>query len=110
MQLRRIEIRDFRKLSHVRVERLGDGLNVLVGDNEAGKSTVLAALRAVLFERHRVTGKFADSLRPYGQAVRPEVSIEFDLEGRPWRLRKAFCQRQEAELIGSGERWTGDAG
>ena len=56
MRLRRIEVRDFRKLRHTVVDDLGPGLNVLVGDNEAGKSTVLAALRAVFFERHRVGG------------------------------------------------------
>ncbi len=100
MQIRRIEIRDFRKLSHVVVEDLQDGLNVLVGDNEAGKSTLLAALRAALFERHRVGGDVAAGMQPYGQSVRPEISIDFDLDGKAWRLRKAFCQRQEAELVG----------
>ncbi len=109
MQIRRIEIRDFRKLSHVVVEDLQDGLNVLVGDNEAGKSTLLAALRAALFERHRVGGDVAAGMQPYGQSVRPEISIDFDLDGKAWRLRKAFCQRQEAELVGPGERVTGDA-
>ena len=31
---------------------LGDGLNLVVGPNELGKSTLLDALRAVLFERY----------------------------------------------------------
>jgi energy-coupling factor transporter ATP-binding protein EcfA2 len=109
MQLRRLEIRDFRKLSHVVVDGLTDGLNVLVGDNEAGKSTLLAALRAVLFERHRVTGEVATAMLPHGQAVRPEISIVFDLKGVRWQLRKAFCQRPEAELIGPAVRLAGEA-
>src|SRR5215212_4733811 len=108
MQLRSIEVKDFRKLSHVAVRDLKDGLNVVVGDNEAGKSTLLAALRAVLFERHRVGGEVAERMLPYGQSVRPEIAIEFDLDGKPWRLRKAFCQRPEAELAGNGERYSGD--
>lgn len=109
MQLRRIEVRDFRKLRHVVVKDLQDGLNVVVGDNEAGKSTLLAALRAVLFERHRVGGEAAQRMLPFGEQVRPEVSLEFELDGRPWRLRKAFVQRPEAELEGPGERLSGDA-
>ena len=110
MQLRSIEIRDFRKLGHARIEGLGDGLTVIVGDNEAGKSTVLAALRAVLFERHRVGGKVVEAMLPYGQNVRPEVAIEFDLKGGRYTLRKAFNQRQEAELVEpGGRRLTGDA-
>src|SRR5215207_4898744 len=108
MQLRGIEIRDFRKLSHVAVRDLQNGLNVVVGDNEAGKSTLLAALRTVLFERYRVGGEVAERMLPYGQSVRPEIAIEFNLGGKPWRLRKAFCQRQEAELASNGERYTGD--
>ena len=109
MQLRRIEIRDFRKLGHTVIDGIGDGLCVIVGDNEAGKSTILSALRAVLFERHRGTGEHVRRMLPYGQTVRPEISIEFDLAGRRWRLRKAFNQRPEAELEGGGERLVGDA-
>jgi len=75
MQLRSIEVKDFRKLSHVAVHDLKDGLNVVVGDNEAGKSTLLAALRAVLFERHRVGGAVAERMLPYGQSVRPEITV-----------------------------------
>ncbi len=109
MRLRRVEVRSFRKIGHLVVDGLSDGLNVIVGDNEAGKSTLLAAMRAALFEKHRVRGEAAEAMLPYGQAVRPEVALEFELEGRPWRLRKAFCQRPEAELTGPGERLTGDA-
>ena len=108
MQLRRIEIRDFRKLGHVVVDDWRDGLNVLVGDNEAGKSTLLAALRAVLFERHRVGGKVARrhaAARPE-RAARRSASISTS-NGARWRLRKAFGQRPEAELSGPGERPTG---
>jgi hypothetical protein len=109
MKLRRIEVTDFRKLGHVVIDDLGDGLNVVVGDNEAGKSTLLAALRAVLFERHRVGGAAAAAMQPYNQSVRPEIRLDFERDGAAWQLRKAFCQRPEAELSGNGERYTGDA-
>lgn len=109
MKIRRIEVKDFRKLRHVVVDDLKDGLNVVVGDNEAGKSTLLAAMRACLFERHRVSGLAAANMQPYGQTVRPEIAIDFEIENRSWRLRKVFCQKPEAELSGPGERTTGDA-
>ncbi|KAB0267258.1 AAA family ATPase [Microvirga brassicacearum] len=108
MFLRRLEISNFRKIRHLVIDDLKDGINVLSGDNEAGKSTILAALRAALFERHRVTGDAATAMLPYNQSVRPEVSLDFDLNGNFWKLRKAFCQKQEVELIGAGERHTGD--
>jgi DNA repair exonuclease SbcCD ATPase subunit len=110
VRLRRVEVRAFRKIGYLVVDGLSDGLNVVVGDNEAGKSTLLAAMRAALFERHRVRGEAAEAMLPYGQSVRPEVALDFELGGKPWRLRKAFCQRPEAELVGpGGERLTGDA-
>jgi len=109
MRLRRVEITDFKKIGKLVIGDLDDGLNVVVGDNEAGKSTLLEALRAVLFERHRIGGEAAAAMLPYGQAVRPEIALDFELGGETWRLRKAFCQRQEAELTGAGERHTGDA-
>ncbi|MDX7953085.1 AAA family ATPase, partial [Lichenihabitans sp. Uapishka_5] len=109
MLLRHIAIRDFRKIGRRDIGGLADGLNVLVGDNEAGKSTVLAALRAAFFERHRVSGAVADAMLPYGSAVRPTVTVDFEIDGRPWSLTKAFCQKPEASLEGAGERHTGDA-
>ena len=108
MRLRQIEVRDFRKLSHTVVDGLGDGLNLVVGDNEAGKSTLLAALRAAFFERHRVGGRVAEEMQPFGQSVRPEVLVDFELGGQAFRLRKAFCKRQEAELAGPDGTVSGD--
>ena len=37
----------------IRIGNMSDGLNLVVGPNEMGKSTLFAALHAVLFERHR---------------------------------------------------------
>jgi DNA repair exonuclease SbcCD ATPase subunit len=57
MRMRSIGIKDFRKLTGpVRIDEIGDGITVISGDNEEGKSTVLEAIRTVLFTRHRVSG------------------------------------------------------
>ena len=110
MRIRRIEVRNFSKLGHIVVEGLEDGLNVLVGDNEAGKSTLLEALRAGLFDaasdRRR---RMPKGCSPMGsRCARRSPSISSSATRR-WSLRKAFCQKPEAELIGPGERLTGDA-
>jgi len=99
MIIRRLEVRNFRKLiGPVVVEGLGPGLTVVVGDNEEGKSTLLQALRAVLFDRYNLGGQDAESFLPYNSAVRPEISVCFELQGKSYTLRKAFCQKPEAEL------------
>ena len=57
MLFRRIEISAFRCFNdRVVIDAIGDGITLLVGDNEEGKSTVLAALQTVLFEKHGVGG------------------------------------------------------
>ena len=111
MQIRRLEIWAFRCFrSSLVIDDIGDGVTLLVGDNEEGKSTVLAALQTVLFEKHSVGGSVADAMLPYGSKVRPEIRLEFDHNGDRYRLFKAFCQKPAADLRSdSGARWSDDA-
>ena len=111
MQIRRIDISAFRCFrGRILIDNIDDGITLLVGDNEEGKSTVLAALQTVLFEKHTVGGAVAAAMLPYGSKVRPEISIEFDHDGVHYRLSKAFCQKPMAELEAeTGTRWSGDA-
>ena len=110
MRFRRIAVRNFKKLlAPVAIEDLGDGVTIIAGDNEEGKSTLLEAIRAGLFERHNVTGKAADEKQPFGSAVRPEVCIEFDLDGETYRIEKGFAQRPSARLTTPGGTFEGPA-
>jgi uncharacterized protein YhaN len=110
MIIRRIEVRNFRKLvGPVVIDALGTGLSIIVGDNEEGKSTLLQAVRSGFFDKHNMTGERAESLQPYNSAVRPELRIVFELDGAPYTLLKAFCQRPEAELVTPVGRLTGSA-
>jgi DNA repair exonuclease SbcCD ATPase subunit len=53
MKVRELGIQNFRKFRQpVRLTGFADGLNLVCEPNETGKSTILEALRAVLFERH----------------------------------------------------------
>ena len=100
MRLRRIEIRNFRKLvGPVVLDRLGDGLTVIAGDNEEGKSTLLAAIKAALFEHHAVGGAIRDAMVPLGRADAPEVSIAFELGGNLYELRKVFRKGAGTRLV-----------
>ena len=56
MKIRSIELTNFRKfVGTVRVESIGDNVNVLVGRNELGKSTLLEAINGVIFEKAKST-------------------------------------------------------
>lgn len=108
MRLRRIEIKSFKKLAGpVVLDELGDGLILVSGANEEGKSTVLAALKAAFFEHHNVTGAVRDAMAPHGGGT-PEVGVTFECGGRPYRLTKAF-RRGGIRLECNEARWSDDA-
>ena len=99
MLFRRIAIRNFRKhLSPMVIDDLGEGVTVIVGDNEEGKSTLLDAIRTGLFERHNLGGKAADAMQPFGSTVRPEVRLDFEIDGSSYSITKGFVQKASARL------------
>jgi DNA repair exonuclease SbcCD ATPase subunit len=52
MKIRSIQLTNFRKfVGTVAVDGISDGVNLLVGQNEAGKSTLLEAINGVIFEK-----------------------------------------------------------
>ncbi len=99
MLFREIHVRNFRKLVlPLVIGDIGDGLTVIAGDNEEGKSTVLDAMRAGLFERHNLGGEGLAKMQPFGSRVRPEIQLCFEIKGRAYRLDKAFGQRPSARF------------
>ena len=99
MHFRRIAVRNFRKLTApVVIEGLSDGVTVIAGDNEEGKSTLLDAIRAGLFERHNLGGKAVETMQPFGSTVRPEIRIDFEINDQAYAISKGFAQKPSAQL------------
>jgi DNA repair exonuclease SbcCD ATPase subunit len=74
------------------------GLNVLYAPNGSGKSTLFEALIRALLDGHRVSGREAEAMRPWGRALAPTVTVEFAHGGVDYRLRKRFLDHPSAEL------------
>lgn len=86
---------------------LNPGLNVIHGPNESGKSTLVRAIRAAFFERHRSSS--VDDLRPWGDSsAAPSVELEFVAQDQPWHLKKRFLQQKRCDLSVGGESWSGE--
>jgi DNA repair exonuclease SbcCD ATPase subunit len=98
VKLTRIRIEQFKQFRQpFEIADLEPGLNLFTGANEAGKSTLAAAIRAAFFERHR-SGS-VDDLRPWGDAsASPSVELEFTVGAEPYRLGKRFLGKKRCEL------------
>jgi DNA repair exonuclease SbcCD ATPase subunit len=109
VKLRHLRIENFKCLrSPLELRDFADGINLFVGPNEAGKSTVAEAIRAAFFERHR-SGTL-EALRPWGDSTAtPQVEIQFELQGQPALLRKAFLGKKRCELQLAGQQLDGQA-
>ena len=109
MRIRDLSIENFRKFRRpVQLTGFEAGLNLVSEPNETGKSTVLEAMRAVLFERHGSKSDRIQSFRPFGDEVAPEIAMTFELGGETWHIRKRFLQKAEAVIDGPRGRATGD--
>ncbi len=83
------------------------GLTVIRGPNEAGKSTVQAALEMVLFRKATSTAREMLDARTWGATDDPFVEIEFEHEGAAGRLAKRFAgQKGTVELEMGGQTFT----
>jgi DNA repair exonuclease SbcCD ATPase subunit len=109
MWFKSVQVSRFRQFrAAVEVLDFAPGLNVIVGDNEEGKSTLVQAIRAALFDKY--TSSVADAYRPYGESVSPRVSLVFEIDRVEYRLDKVFSRKKvgEATLAASdGRRWEG---
>lgn len=98
MHVSRLDIRDFRRFQDVSLAPAA-GLNLLVGDNGAGKTTVIEALHLMAYGRS-FRGRVRDGLVRSGQAAL-EVFIE-------WAEPSSTAERsRRAGLRHSGSEWSG---
>lgn len=107
MRLLRVRLHHFRRFGEA-VFTFDPRLNVLVGPNEAGKSTVRHAILTALFVNPATTAKRREEWRPWGSDSLGAVALEFEVDGRRYELRKDF-ERRKAELrdVVLGGTWEG---
>jgi len=93
MKLKSIQLKPFAGILDKKVE-FYPGLTVILGPNEAGKSTLLNALKSVLFTEVELTkARFDNLMKEYmpvkgGDTIR--VSLEFQAEGKDYFLEKIW--------------------
>ena len=111
MRLRSLAVNQFKKFTRpTRLDGIGDGLNLVVGPNEIGKSTLLDALRAVLFEKYNSRAQPIVVLQNDRNQAAPVVELAFDLDDGLYCITKRFIKKPYARLsCPDGRTLEGDA-
>jgi len=98
VQLTRLDLRHVRNLAPASLAP-GPGLNLLLGDNGAGKTSVLEALHLLAYGRS-FRGRVRDGLIQTGSAALEVYAEWLEDAARPDRLRRAGLRH-------TGQDWTG---
>lgn len=102
MKIRSITMNNVRRFTDpVRVDGIGDGLNVLCEPNEHGKSTLFDAIQALFFKPHGSRDKDVASLRPHAGGA-PQVSVEVETEDGRFTVAKRWFQKPAATVHRDG--------
>lgn len=74
------------------------GFNLVVGRNEAGKSTLFEALTRVMFDRHSSKAEEIKKIQPLNSSLGPEVELIFSQGGRRYKIKKRFLHQSICEF------------
>lgn len=94
MKILKLELKNFGKFQNKVIE-LGDGIQLLYGENEAGKSTIHTFIKSMLFgmERGRGRASVNDTFSRYEPWENPSYyagAMNFECGGKVFRLERSF--------------------
>jgi len=90
MWLKRIELKNFKRLVNFQAQ-FSPGINVVKGPlNEMGKSTLLEGIITALFHNPKSTAKWLKDYVSWGSTRHCQTSLEFEDKGNRYLLEKDF--------------------
>lgn len=102
MKICSLELQNFRKFTgRFRVDGIGEGLNVLVGPNEYGKSTLLDAINGVIFEKATAQSERTRGFRHFRDGAVPQVLLAFESAEvglGPWKTALAEALKATGQI------------
>ncbi len=91
MTIQKIRIGSFGKLNNVELD-LSEGLNLVQGGNECGKSTIHSFIRAMFFGIELRRGNTYERFLPRDNPGSFQGSLDFEHGGRNYRIRRSFLK------------------
>ncbi len=98
MRIHRIKLTTFRGVDSAEVTFDGQGVTVIEGDNEVGKSSIFEALDLIFFVLDSSNKASIRSIQPAGKDVGPEVEVEVSSGDYRFVYRKRWRRRRETTL------------
>lgn len=100
MKITEIQIKNFGKLHNINIRPL-PGINVIYGENEAGKSTLQQFIRGMLFgiEKQRGRAGKNDSYQqyePWNSNSYYAGGLRFTVDGKPFFLERNFYHKEKS--------------
>ncbi len=99
MILEEITIKNWRGYREPHTFQFQNGINLVVGRNEVGKSTIFEAMTRALFDRFNSKTEEIRAIQPMGSSLGPEVSVRFRVDGKKYKVVKRFLQDPKSELF-----------
>lgn len=98
MRIHRLVLNDYRGVDHAEIEFPAEGVTIIEGDNEAGKTSLSEAIDLVLEQRDDSKKRAVRAVKPTGRDVGAEVEIEISSGPYRFRYRKRWHKQPETEL------------
>lgn len=98
-----LEIQNFGKLYNQKID-FKDGINIIYGENETGKSTIHTFVRAMLFGIDRQRGRASKNniytlYEPWENPVCYEGRLWLEIDGESYQIHRRFQKNQKACTI-----------
>ena len=103
MRLKKLSLSNFGRFRGETLE-LKDGINVIYGENESGKSTIHTFIRSMLFGMKRGRGRAAGNdeysrYEPWENSSWYQGRLEFSSGDKEFRLTRNFASREKSEEL-----------
>jgi len=94
MKLETIRLENWKKFTEPREIHLQDGLNILHGPNESGKTTLMDSIITTFYSKHTSGSGRIKSLKPWGTSLQPRSTITFTKNGEKYQISKGFQEKK----------------
>lgn len=101
MRLVSLRLQNFRGVEDKKVE-FADGVTIVAGQNETGKSSMMEALRLLRLTKHTSRAQAVLGLQPVGKDVAPRVTLVGRVGGEDFEYTKQWVRGPAAELTIEG--------